>query len=49
MGGIAGIGFAWVAEVVKMLFFGGKFTWKYVAVASAIGIVAALVTALLVL
>lgn len=49
MGGIAGLGFVLVAEVIKMFVFGGGFNWKNVCIATACGLVAALVTALLVL
>lgn len=49
MGSFAGIGFAFIAEGIKLLFFGGKFNGKSVLVASILGIIAALVTAIVAL
>ena len=48
LGMCAGLGFTLVAEVVKMLFFGGRFTLKNAMVGAFFGIIAAAVTAVLI-
>ena len=48
LGICAGIGFSLSAEVIKLLFFGGPFSGKNAIIGSILGIIAAIVTGLII-
>ena len=48
LGAAAAVGFSWIASVVVYLIWQASFKWKNVGIGAAVGIVAALLTVLLI-